>query len=99
MAKSTSFSLKDQIFNKNSIQAISERIVKSYPGFNSKLFISSVFDSSWKEREFKERMKHVSSSLHTTLNKPYPKCVDILLETNSHLPNQFVNIIFPTFIE
>ena len=50
------------------IEKLALEIKKSYKNFESKMFISSIFNTSWQDLELKARMRHIA----ITLNKYLP---------------------------
>ncbi|KAL4448745.1 hypothetical protein ABPG74_012834 [Tetrahymena malaccensis] len=91
-------SLKDILLTKQNIEQIGKQIHKSFPKFNQKKFLSYVFDDEWREKELKERMTHVSKTIQQVINKPYIETINILLDVNERLSNNFINMIFPEFV-
>ncbi|KAL4498373.1 hypothetical protein ABPG72_013179 [Tetrahymena utriculariae] len=61
-------------------------------------FLNQVFDDQWREKELKQRMTHVSKAIQQAINKPYIESINILLDVNERLSNNFVNMIFPEFV-
>ncbi|EAS02800.2 DNA alkylation repair enzyme (macronuclear) [Tetrahymena thermophila SB210] len=90
--------LKDILFTKQNIALIGQQIHQSLPQFNQKEFLNKVFDDQWREKELKERMTHVSKTIQQVINKPYIEAINILLDVNERLSNNFVNMVFPEFV-
>ena len=70
---------------------------KVWPEFNSKAFIKSVFDSTWKQRELKERLTQICHCLHKHLPEEYLKALSILLEVAPGFGN-YQALYFPEFV-
>ena len=71
--------LKDLYFTRSFIDNLAQAIECVYAGFDGDRFARLVFDGAWETRELKERMHHVSSSLHATLPNDYPEALAILI--------------------
>ncbi|MCJ7581142.1 MAG: hypothetical protein MUP98_11495 [Candidatus Aminicenantes bacterium] len=70
--------LKDIFFTKETMGAFADTIRKAYPDFNKRKFLDLIYDGSFEAKEFMERSKHITHSLHETLPKSYKKALDIL---------------------
>ena len=60
--KEKTFSLKDQLFNKEKITILSQRISKVFKEFQSNNFYTDVI-SKFPELELKERIFHINESI------------------------------------
>ncbi|OIQ21653.1 MAG: DNA alkylation repair protein [Flavobacterium sp. MedPE-SWcel] len=47
--------------------------------FNTKQFLTEIFDASWDDRELKQRMRHTTEVLHKQLSRDYKKDIADLL--------------------
>ena len=93
--------LKDA-FNKKVIIVLASEIKKQYRSFESEAFIERVLDRSWKKRELKQRIRHISECLTTFLPKSYEKALGILKPVSLEISVQcdgLVHLIFPDFVE
>ncbi len=70
--------LKDIFFTKDSMGAFAKTIGKVYPDFNKRKFLDLIYDGSFKAKEFMEKSRHTTVSLHEILPKSYKKALDIL---------------------
>ena len=55
------------MFSKNYLNNFADTFVEIYPAFNKTKFLNLVFDKNWNNRELKQRMRHISISLHEVL--------------------------------
>lgn len=70
--------LKDTLFSRDALDRFVAAIREAYPSFDGGLLLSVVFDDSWDGRELKDRMRHITECLHTTLPTDYGLALDIL---------------------
>ena len=62
--------LKD-LYNKQLIRSLSDALADVYPEFEPEKLTSLVFDWDWKRKELKQRMRHITCSLHVCLPESY----------------------------
>jgi len=86
------------IYNKKFISDLSISFKSNYPKFDEEKFKSLIFNSAWKDKELKERMSHISSSIREVLPNDYEKAVKIILKTAPKFGG-FEAMFFPDFIE
>ena len=79
MKAETSFSLKDQLFNKDKVAYLAGLIKDAHPKFSKAKFQKDVL-AKFPELALKERITHIAECLKAYLPKSYPKSLDILLE-------------------
>jgi len=89
--------LKDE-YNKIFIAELGTKISKSNPAFDSKSFSQSIINADWEERTLKDRMRVITHNIHSHLNLPYPKQIEILSQI---VPNfsGLKGMVFPDFIQ
>jgi 3-methyladenine DNA glycosylase AlkC len=75
----TTFSLKDQLFNKEKVHYLATLIEAVYPDFAKARFCRSVL-SALPALELKERIAHITESLHRHLPPVYRDALAILLQ-------------------
>lgn len=85
-------------YNHELISSLSKQLSKAYKQFDSDGFLDHVFDDAWETKELKERMRHVSESLHQFLPKNYSKATKILMDASSEFSG-FEFMFFPDFVE
>jgi 3-methyladenine DNA glycosylase AlkC len=72
------FSLKESLFNRQTVLALAEAVHSAYPALNLEAFIGRVLDEGWGHRALKERMRHVTMVLHDYLQADYRAALAIL---------------------
>ncbi|MDX1958530.1 MAG: DNA alkylation repair protein [Leptospiraceae bacterium] len=95
------------LYSKNFIETLATDISKVYSQFNSKEFITNVLEQGWKDKELKERMRHITICLKKFLPEDYTKAVSILVKTTKlHRKKtaltekiDFCDLVFPDFVE
>jgi 3-methyladenine DNA glycosylase AlkC/predicted GIY-YIG superfamily endonuclease len=85
-------------YNKTYITNLAKAFSKKYSRFDQDKFIALIFDSSWSEKELKERMFHISSTLKALLPKDYKKSIDIVLKVAPDFGG-FEAMFFPDYVE
>jgi len=61
------------LYNKALVTDLSNEISKHYSAFDKNAFRRSVFDKEWKNKELKQRMRHIAECLHIYLPANYKK--------------------------
>jgi 3-methyladenine DNA glycosylase AlkC len=62
--------------------------------------MARVFDDGWTARELKQRMRHVTTTLHSFLPDDYRAALDILRRALPRVGDHgFVKMVFPDFVE
>jgi 3-methyladenine DNA glycosylase AlkC len=88
------------MYNRAFVDNLAQAIHGEYPLFDSAAFTQTVFDHEWENRELKERVRHISLSMHAHLPASYKEAVGILSRASSCLDQYtFECIIFPDFVE
>ncbi len=86
------------MYSKNYLNDFADVFVKIYAKFNKSKFLDLVFDDEWDSRELKQRMRHISVSLHKVLPDNYKQSIEILKKAVSHF-NGFLSMTFPDYVE
>lgn len=89
--------LKD-LYNKKLINSLSGELIKIYPCFDDKAFSKLVFGKSWNSKELKQRMRHISQTLHEFLPDDYSKAVNILKPVSEKFSG-FEYMFFQDYVE
>jgi len=89
--------LKD-LYSKKLINSLSCEIKKTYPSFNPTKFSKRIFDKTWKEKELKQRMRHISQTLHEFLPDNYSKAINILKPASKKFSG-FEYMFFQDYVE
>lgn len=93
------FLLKD-FFNPDSVGVIADAVAAAYPDFDSKSFMTSVFDDDWDSRELKQRMRHISGCLKDALPDDYEEALAILVEAGPSTADAgFAAMVMSDFVE
>jgi 3-methyladenine DNA glycosylase AlkC len=86
------------MYNKQFIAELSSKLQRVYPAFDGKRFAWHVFDSAWERRELKDRIHHITESLHAELPSGYPEALEVLCAIAPECKG-FPYLIFPDFVE
>lgn len=86
------------LYNKQLIVALSQEILKKYPAFDDHSFSRSIFDKNWKNKELKQRMRHIAECLHSYLPPDYKKSIKILKVVSSKFTG-FEYMFFQDYVE
>lgn len=87
-----------QLYNRQLIDALCTELKKEFKPFDSKAFSSTVFDSDWKNKELKQRIRHITISLNRFLPENYKQTLSILKPVATRLSG-FEYIVFPDYVE
>ncbi|MDF1755700.1 MAG: hypothetical protein P1U89_23120 [Verrucomicrobiales bacterium] len=79
MKAESTFSLKDELFNAEKVDALAISISRVYPDFETSRFCKTVV-KAFPDLELKERIVHITACLEDHLPKTFPKAVGILLK-------------------
>jgi 3-methyladenine DNA glycosylase AlkC len=66
------------LYNKQMLSALSREITIQYAAFDPAAFERSIIDTSWKQKELKQRMRHIAECLQQHLPPEYPRAIAIL---------------------
>ena len=100
--------LLKNLYNENYINNLSDDILLVFKSFNKKEFFNTIFNDTWENRELKDRMRYISTTLALFLPKDYKKSIDILIKVfnnrliymeNRKEKQGLENIIFQDFVE
>ena len=72
-----------------------------YPTFAADNFTNTVFNASWSQKELKERMRHIATTLQPFLTQDYSKNIDILQKIFLKMDYNYTleNMLFQDFVE
>ncbi|UCG22947.1 MAG: DNA alkylation repair protein [Chloroflexota bacterium] len=79
------FTLKESLFNQDSVAGFAVAIKGVYPAFDEEAFLGGVFDESWPDRALMDRMRHVTTVLHDGLPAGYRQAAALLIEASPNL--------------
>jgi len=93
--------LLKNLYNQNYINLLSNELKSSYSEFNEKNFTSDVFDGMWNDKELKERMRHISTTIHSHMPNNYKESINILKNAFLKMNHSFSleNMIFQDYVE
>ena len=92
------FTLKESLFNRDSVDQFAAAINAGYQPFDSTSFISQVIDESWGDRPLMDRLHHVTRVLYEHLPGDYHRSLAILLDSTPYMPNDgFINMVQSDF--
>ena len=86
------------LYSKEFIEKLVNKLFLTYPHFEKENFINSIFDISWQDLELKQRMRHIV----LTLNKYLPFIYEEQLEILKEVKKDFTGLeamIFQDFVE
>jgi len=89
--------LKD-LYTTDFVRKLGKALRGAYAAFDAAAFEKAVFDKSWKNRELKQRVRHISICVHRFLPFSYKKQVAML----EKIAPQFKGLeawVFPDFVE
>ena len=73
------------IYNESFFNLFTNALKQVSSSFNKKLFLEKIYDSDWESFELKQRMRHISTTLHSFLSRDYKSAVETILELISYL--------------
>lgn len=86
------------VYTKEYITTLANKISEFYSSFNSDAFISSIFDNTWNGLELKERMRHIALRLNDFLPLSYQEQLEILKPVSENFYS-FEGMFFQDFVE
>ncbi len=86
------------LYNKTLLNNLANEIEKQYSAFDKTAFKKNVFDKHWKEKELKQRMRHIAESLHQHLPSNYKKTIKILKPVSEKFEG-FEYMFFQDYVE
>ncbi|NWF36091.1 DNA alkylation repair protein [Mariprofundus sp. KV] len=86
------------LFNEVLIDNVAASLVKHCPDFDAMAFKSSVFDAHWQQRELKDRIYHIATSMQPLLPSDYAQAVAILQLAGAAFSG-VEYLIFPAYVE
>jgi len=87
-------------YNETFFDLLIEDFQKHKPDFKAADFKAFVFDEEWAARELKDRMRHISLSLHQYLNLPFADAIALFkLVIAERSGESFEKMFFPDYVE
>lgn len=93
------------VYDQQFLEQFTQAVYEVVPNFHAQDYIKSVFDESWPGRELKQRMRHLSVTLHSYLTNDYERNASLLasivrqLRKNGIKENSFEYMFLPDYIE
>jgi len=88
------------LYNQDTVAELASAIQAEYLPFDAQGFLESVFDEEWEDRELKQRMRHITTSLRPFLPQQYSEALPVLERVLPRLSRQgFEKMVFPDFVE
>ncbi len=72
--------LKQKFFTRESLGAMMTTLSKYYTELDIKKFKELIYDSEWKNRALKQKMRHTTECMHRVLPDSFDESVEILLK-------------------
>ena len=90
--------LLKNIYNKKLVTSLATELKKVYPSFNEKEFINNTIDKTWKHKELKQRIRHITENMKDALPDNYKKSIKLLKPVSLEFSG-LEHMIFPDFVE
>ncbi len=90
--------LKELFFTRHSLDAMMTALSKHYPKLDTEKFKKLIYDSEWKNRALKQKMRHVTECMHKVLPDSFEKSVEILLKAAPEITG-WESMTLPDYIE
>jgi len=92
------FTLK-ALYNQEFVQQLAAAIAVECSGFDTADFEQRVFDLEWKNRELKQRMRHVTQVMYETIPGDYPAQIKVLNKVAPKIKDGLLGMVFPDFVQ
>lgn len=97
-------SLLKDLYNDRFFNQLEKALSAVYPAFNATEFRKTVYDKEWKQKELKQRVRHISTVLHKQLPEKFASATTIIRKSIQYLQEQgtgggFEYMIFPDYVE
>jgi 3-methyladenine DNA glycosylase AlkC len=87
------------IYNQQYVGDVAGAVKDEYAAFDGETFTSRIFDADWEARALKERMRHITVTLHDFLPAGYRAALDVLRRASCRLDGYgFENVIFSDYV-
>lgn len=88
------------IYSETFIHLLGKSIYELNPSFDLQHFYERVFDEDWKDRTLKQRMRHITLSLHQSFCLEYQEIIQILSKIIPLFKDhELASIVFPDYVE
>lgn len=72
-------SLLKDLYSQTFIETLASDISRFYPNFKIQNFTSDIFNNTWEQKELKQRMRHISTTMYQYIKLDYKKTVEVLI--------------------
>jgi 3-methyladenine DNA glycosylase AlkC len=91
---------KDIFFQRPFFDDLVSALKAAYPAFDSDTFLARIFDDRWAARPLKDKVRHVTLTLHDALPLDYREALALLRRVAPAVDRHgFEKMIFPDFVE
>jgi len=90
--------LLKEVYTKEYISNLANKIKENYKEFESHKFIEEVFDNTWVDLELKNRMRHIAIKINEFLPMSYEKQLEVLKPTSKDF-GSYEGMFFQDFVE
>lgn len=90
--------LLKHVFDKKLVTLLACEIKNEYAEFNKNIFIENILNKEWKNKELKQRIRHIVENIHNSISKSYKKQINILKPVSTKFSG-LEHLIFPDFVE
>lgn len=92
------------MYNPAYFEALCPVLARCIPNFDCKKFIMLIFNNEWPDKELKERVRHISNTLHYFLSDDFPIAAKQVVRISNELllttrEQNFASIFLPDYIE
>ncbi len=91
-------SLLKDLFDKDFLQKLCDLCALHSPDFNTEHFLHLTQCVGWNTLELKARVRHISQSLHSSLNLPYAEAIAVLKHVSTHFSG-LQGLVFADYVE
>ncbi|KAA3614066.1 MAG: DNA alkylation repair protein [Calditrichaeota bacterium] len=87
-----------ELFSQKFVQDLAAAVKSTDKTFKTEAFVSHVLDDDWPDRELKQRMRHITESLHQFLPPDFRQALHILTSVSAKF-NGLSHMVFADFVE
>lgn len=88
------------LYNENFFSLLIQDFQVHHPSFNAETFKALIFDQEWPLRELKDRMRHISLSLHQLLKMSFKDTMELFKKVISEREGfSLERMFFPDYVE
>ncbi len=86
------------LYNRKFIKSLTDELDGTCREFNTEQFVKAIFTKDWNNKELKQRMRHITETLHTFMPQNYRKALNILKPASEKFGG-FEPMFFPDYVE